>query len=67
MRKIEPGDVLNSPNETDSRFKHVVKRIHEDGLVEFHGDPDHRYSVDHMVKVHGEKARMMRGIYGVKA
>jgi hypothetical protein len=63
-KKVRPGDVIKTPGGI-SRGS-VVQSVDDDGLVQFHGDPNHRYSVDEMVHVHGKDKRMMRGVYGVK-
>jgi hypothetical protein len=63
-KKVKVGDVLNSPGERDSRFKHVVVKLDRDeGLVQFAGDDRHWYSTDNLVHVHGKDKRMMRRVY----
>ena len=57
-RVVHVGDVLKTPGSTDILHTHVVSRIEDDGLVQFHGETYHRYRTEDMVhEPNPEKAR----------
>lgn len=54
-RVVRVGDRLTTPGERDSRFKHVVTCVDDDGYVQFEDDPHHRYTTDTMRHVHDDE------------
>ena len=54
-KKVKIGDILTTVGETDSRFKHKIINIRDDGLIQFEGNPNYWYSAEKMRHIYDDE------------